>query len=210
MQGMKTNRNRTLIFIAGCFLSACATQPPPQALRPAPLNPVPVQPVSSSALPPAVGVPGSGPLGSGGLGSVPSAPGPYTPPVPGGAAAGDLQAIPTLPARSAAGVALSDNVSVSPDIDFNRNAVLGSWNIASSGDTCALNLSLTTWNGGFRASTRKCSNATLVSIGAWNQADKQLTLLNAQGGTIARLVASGPNRFDGTTESGGASISVFR
>lgn len=188
-------------------MSACATQPPPQALRPAPLNPVPVAPVSSSALPPAT-------VGSGSLGTVPSAPGPYTPPVPGGLAggpsSGDLQAIPSLPNRSSAGVALSDNVSVSPDIDFNRNAVLGSWNVSASGDTCALNLSLTTWTGGFRASTRKCSNATLVSIGAWNQADKQLTLLNAQGGTVARLVASGPNRFDGTTESGGTSISVFR
>lgn len=73
-----------------------------------------------------------------------------------------------------------------------------------------MNLSLTTWTGGFRASTRNCTNETLVAIGAWQLSGKQLTLLDATGNTISRLFASGPNRFDGTTESGGKAISAFR
>lgn len=177
-----------------CFgLSACA--PAPQSLRPSPLQPAPVAPVSSSSLPPA---------------SIPNAPGGYTPPGIAATGGNDLQAIPQLPAAANTGVSLSDNVSVSPDIDFNRNAVLGAWNVSARADTCALNLSLTTWTGGFRASTRKCSDELLLKIGAWTLDGKQLTLLNAQGETLARLVTSGPNRFDGTTEAGGSAISVFR
>lgn len=184
-------------LLAICFgFAACAPQP--QTLRPAPLTPAPIAPVSSSPLPSANT-------------SIPSTPGSYTPPnIATAATGGDLQAIPQLPTATRTGVTLSDNVTVGPDIDFGRNAVLGAWNVSAQADTCALNLSLTTWTGGFRASTRKCSTDALVSIGAWALEGKQLTLFNAQGGTIARLITSGPNRFDGSTESGSNAISVFR
>jgi len=186
-------------------LAACQTAAiSPEPIRPAALNPAPVAPVSTNTLPP--------------VGTAPTAP--VTPSLNGqqaalqsaAAASGqaqDLQAIPTLP-TSNAGVTRVQQVSVSPSIDFGRNDVLGAWNVATKSDGCALNLSLTTWTGGFRASTRKCSTDTLLEIGAWNVAGKQLSLFNKTGGVIARLVASGDNRFDGTTEAGGNSISVFR
>lgn len=189
-----------IMVLATCgALAACAAgEPQSIGVQPAPLQPAPVAPVSSSSLPP-VGNPAPG-------GSVPT-----NPSVPGATASTgqDLQAIPTIP-QSSAGVTSGQDVTVGPDIEFGRNAVLGAWNVAAQSDACALNLSLTTWTGGFRASTRKCTADQLVSIGAWALAGKQLTLMNTQGNTIARLVASGPNRFDGTTESGGQPISVFR
>lgn len=181
-------------------LAACqATAVSPQLAQPAPLKPAPISPVASTKLSP--------------VGSAPAARTSAINASQAGAAASaqgqDLQAIPTLP-TSSAGVTRVQTVSVSPTINFGRNAVLGAWNVSTNADSCALSLSLTTWTGGFRASTRKCSTDQLIGIGAWNVAGKQLSLFNKTGGLIARLVVSGDNRFDGTTEIGGASISVFR
>ena len=192
---------KTFVLGLSGALAACQTTAvSPQLAQPAPLNPAPIAPVSSTALSPVGGAPVAG------------APSTGLPAQVGDGANGqvqDLQAIPTL-STSSAGVSRVQTVSVSPTIDFGRNAVLGAWNVSTTDDSCALNLSLTTWTGGFRASTRKCSTDQLNTIGAWNVAGKQLTLFNKTGGVIARLVASGDNRFDGTTETGGASISVFR
>ena len=181
-------------------LAACQTSAlSPQLAQPAPLRPAPIAPVASSTLSPVGAAPASGATA---LNASQSG-------VPVGGQSQDLQAIPTLP-KSSAGVTRVQTVSVSPTINFGRNAVLGAWNVSTNADSCALNLSLTTWTGGFRASTRKCSTDQLIGIGAWNVAGKQLSLFNKTGGLIARLVASGDNRFDGTTEADGASISVFR
>ena len=182
-------------------LAACQTTAvtPQLAQQPAPLQPAPIAPVSSTSL---------SPVGAAAAARVSALNAPQSA-LPSGGQVQDLQAIPTL-TRSRAGVSRVQTVSVSPTINFGRNAVLGAWNVSTKADTCALNLSLTTWTGGFRASTRKCSTDQLSTIGAWNVAGKQLTLYNKTGGVIARLVASGDNRFDGTTETGGTSISVFR
>ena len=181
-------------------LAACQTTAvTPQLAQPAPLQPAPIAPVSSTSL---------SPVGAAPAARVSALNAPQSA-LPSGGQVQDLQAIPTL-TRSRAGVSRVQTVSVSPTIDFGRNAVLGAWNVSTNDDSCALNLSLTTWTGGFRASTRKCSTDQLIGIGAWNVAGKQLTLYNKTGGVIARLVTSGDNRFDGTTETGGASISVFR
>lgn len=191
----------TLVIGLCSTLAACQTAAvAPQLAAPEPLQPAPVAPVSATTLSP--------------VGAAPAAAGtPAVNAAQAGAAANgqvqDLQAIPSI-TRSAAGVTSVQTVTVSPSIDFGRNAVLGAWNVSTSADSCALNLSLTTWTGGFRASTRKCSTDQLLGIGAWNVAGKQLSLFNKTGGLIARLVASGDNRFDGTTEAGGSSISVFR
>lgn len=190
--------NRFALFpVIGVFLAGCGPQAH-QALRPSSLTPAPVAPVQSRALP------SPDP-------TVPYRPDGYTPPEVTTAAAGggDLQAIPELPSQRTA-LTRSSNITVGPDIEFGRNAVLGAWNVSAKADTCALNLSLTTWTNGFRASTRKCNDQTLTSIGSWTLAGKQLTLSNASGQTVARLQASGPNRFDGSTEVGGKPISVFR
>ena len=191
---------QTLVMGFCGTLAACQTTAvSPQLVQPAPLQPAPIAPVSATSLSPVGAAPATGETA---LNAAQSG-------IPAAGQPQDLQAIPTL-STSSAGVSRVQTVSVSPSIDFGRNAVLGAWNVSTNADSCALNLSLTTWTGGFRASTRKCSTDQLQTIGAWNVAGKQLTLFNKTGGVIARLVASGDNRFDGTTEAGGASISVFR
>lgn len=196
--------------IAACTaLAACGPDSVQlAALQAPPLEPAPVGAVTAGSLPPLGSqVSGTLPTGQGVPGQLPQAG--NTGLAVGGSDGQDLQAIPTLPSQGT-GVAGSRQVLVSPTIDFGRNAVLGAWNVSSQSDTCNLNLSLTTWTGGFRASTRKCSNPSLTGIGAWTLSGKQLLLLDTKGGPLARLVASGDNRFDGTTETGSKSISVFR
>ncbi len=70
-------------------------------------------------------------------------------------------------------------------------------------------MTLTSWTGGYRASTRGCSNATLKSISAWNLQGAQVTLAGTGGAPVAHLNASGNSRFDGTTDAGGK-VSFFR
>ncbi|MEP1441703.1 MAG: AprI/Inh family metalloprotease inhibitor [Hyphomicrobiales bacterium] len=190
----------TIIGLCGALAACQTTAVAPQLAQPAPLKPAPIAPVSSSTLTP---------VGAASSAASSAASAAQTATASASSQVQDLQAIPTL-STPRTGVTRVQTVSVSPSIDFGRNAVLGAWNVSTSADTCALNLSLTTWTGGFRASTRKCSTSQLTDIGAWNVAGKQLSLFNRTGGLIARLVVSGDNRFDGTTESGGSSISVFR
>lgn len=196
------------IGLCGALAACQTTAVAPQLAQPAPLQPAPIAPVASTSLSPVGSAPAAGvsAVNAAQAGAAANA-------AQVGAAASsqaqDLQAIPSL-APPSSGVSQVQTVVVSPTINFGRNAVLGAWNVSTNADSCALNLSLTTWTGGFRASTRKCSTDQLIGIGAWNVAGKQLTLYNKAGGVVARLVASGDNRFDGTTETGGASISVFR
>lgn len=96
-----------------------------------------------------------------------------------------------------------------PTGSIGRTDLLGGWTIASSGDSCQLFMTLTSWTGGYRASTRGCSSDTLKSISAWNLDGRQV-ILAGQGGTpIARLQSAGGNRFDGSIDGGG-SVSFYR
>src|SRR5262249_18254847 len=93
------------------------------------------------------------PAGSARAGSPASA----APPAAGGGAAptGDVAASAAPPQAASAG-------------GLGRTDLLGGWTIASGGDSCQLFMTLTSWTGGYRASTRGCSNGTLKSISAWN------------------------------------------
>ena len=95
------------------------------------------------------------------------------------------------------------------DVEVGRTDLLGGWTIASAGDSCQLFMTLTTWSGGYRASTRGCSNASLQTISAWNMEGKQVQLLNDTGATVARLYPSSKTQFNGQTEGGGP-VSVSR
>jgi hypothetical protein len=90
-----------------------------------------------------------------------------------------------------------------------RTDLLGGWTIASSSDSCQLFMTLTSWTGGYRASTRGCSSSVLKSISAWNLEGKQVVLAGQGGAPVARLASSGNNRFDGQAEGVG-SISFYR
>ncbi|HZP21113.1 MAG TPA: AprI/Inh family metalloprotease inhibitor [Bauldia sp.] len=91
-----------------------------------------------------------------------------------------------------------------------RTDLLGGWTISASGDSCQLFMTLTSWTGGYRASTRGCNNAMLKSISAWNLEGKQVTLAGAGGVPVARLSQSGAGRFDGTAEGGGGAVTFYR
>jgi hypothetical protein len=94
--------------------------------------------------------------------------------------------------------------------DVGRTDLLGGWTVTSSGDTCQLFMTLTSWTGGYRASTKGCSSEALSSISAWNLDGKQVVLSSAAGTPVARLYSAGGARFDGQTDTGGAPISFFR
>ena len=91
-----------------------------------------------------------------------------------------------------------------------RTDLLGGWTITASGDSCQLFMTLTSWTGGYRASTRGCNNDMLKSISAWNLEGKQVVLAGSGGTPVARLQSSGNNRFDGTAEGQSTPVTFFR
>jgi hypothetical protein len=90
-----------------------------------------------------------------------------------------------------------------------RTDLLGGWTIASSGDSCQLFMTLTSWTGGYRASTRGCSSDVLKSISAWNLSGSQVVLAGSGGSPVATLFSAGGSRFDGQTGQG-APVSFYR
>lgn len=94
--------------------------------------------------------------------------------------------------------------------ELGRTDLLGGWTIASGGDSCQLFMTLTSWTGGYRASTRGCNNDVLKSISAWNLNGKQVVLAGQGGSPVARLASSGNNRFEGQTEGQGTAVTFYR
>ncbi len=95
-------------------------------------------------------------------------------------------------------------------VTVGRTDLLGGWTLISANDTCALFLTLTAWTGGYRASTRDCLLAGLIAISAWDLLGQEVVLAAADGTPFARLRSVGPNRFEGQTVSGGATIVFYR
>jgi hypothetical protein len=93
--------------------------------------------------------------------------------------------------------------------ELGRTDLLGGWTITSSGDSCQLFMTLTSWTGGYRASTRGCSSDVLKSISAWNLQGTQVVLAGQGGTPVAHLSPAGSNRFDGQTGQGSA-VTFFR
>jgi Protease inhibitor Inh len=125
------------------------------------------------------------------------------PAAPGAAGQGADAVASADPAPAAAGGASAAG-------GLGRTDLLGGWTIASSGDSCQLFMTLTTWTGGYRASTRGCSNGVLKSISAWNLDGKQVVLAGTGGAPVARLSSSGNNRFDGRTEGSPTPVTFYR
>jgi hypothetical protein len=94
-------------------------------------------------------------------------------------------------------------------VEIRRPDLVGGWTIASGGESCQLFMSLTTWSGGYRANTRGCSSDELKGLGAWDLAGKQIILKDANGATVATLLASTTTRFSGSSTSG-RGVQVFR
>ncbi len=178
----------TAALVAGCSMNlnpfgrgeARSTLAPP----PQPLAAAPAGTVTGAPLPPPDGAPGE--QGS---------------PSPSGLAAldpslqtGALQPPPPPPMDSS---------------QLGRTDLLGGWTITTPADNCQLFMTLTTWAGGYRASTRNCASPGLQTVSAWNMEGTQVQLLNDSGITVARLYSSSRTQFTGQTEGGGP-ITVSR
>ncbi len=95
-------------------------------------------------------------------------------------------------------------------LEIGRTDMLGGWALASGGETCQLFMSLTTWTGGYRASTRGCNNPQLSGISAWDLNGKTVTLKGGEGAVpVASVVATSPQNFNGATAQG-AAVTVSR
>jgi hypothetical protein len=98
-----------------------------------------------------------------------------------------VAAVPTTPPATA------------PDIT--AGGVAGVWTASVSGQSCKVATPQTKFGAGFRAGPLRCP-APIDGVKSWNVAGKQLTLHDANGAVLARLYSSGPEKFDGQTESG--------
>ena len=99
---------------------------------------------------------------------------------------------------------------IGPSADsVKRETVLGAWRVAAGGGSCQLNLTLTGWKGGSRASTRGCNNEDLSRVAAWSYEGGTVVLKDDTGASVARLSAQGESAMSGAT-AGGASVAASR
>ena len=108
---------------------------------------------------------------------------PYDQPLPQPAAAGAADAVP-------------------PSTGLGRTDLLGGWTISSGTDSCQLFMTLTTWTGGYRASTRGCNGTLLKSISAWNLQGAEVVLSGQGGAPVARLASTGAGHVLATCRTG--------
>jgi len=90
-----------------------------------------------------------------------------------------------------------------------RSDLLGGWKIASGADQCQLFMNLTSWKGGYRATTRGCTSPALQNISAWDLNGQQVTLKDANGAAIGSVFPTNTGRFSGQT-AGGSQLAFFR
>lgn len=116
---------------------------------------------------------------------------------------------PTAPATAADAIASVDS-NTTTGTTLGRSELLGGWTVTSGQETCQLFMTLTSWTGGYRATTLGCKSTELKQISAWNLEGTQIVLAGGTGSPIARLASTGGNRFDGQTLNQGTPISFYR
>ena len=126
------------------------------------------------------------------------------PPVTAPAAQPPVAATTTQPT---APVAMPD---ASTATEVRKTDLVGAWILASAGETCQLSMNLTTWSGGYRASTRGCASDELKSINAWEINGKEVLLKDPSGAVVARLMATAPTRFSGQTDGTKRGVQFYR
>ncbi|MBV2141977.1 protease inhibitor Inh/omp19 family protein [Falsochrobactrum sp. TDYN1] len=87
--------------------------------------------------------------------------------------------------------------------DLTPGSVAGVWNANLAGQSCKIATPQTKYGQGFRAGPLRCPGE-LASLASWAVNGKQLSLYDANGGTVATLYSSGQSRFDGQTVAGQA------
>jgi hypothetical protein len=83
-----------------------------------------------------------------------------------------------------------------------REAMAGTWTVASDNPDCRIILAFTKWSGGYRAATRRCNTAELSGVAAWDVKENRVVLVDGSGNAVASLVPAGPERYQGNTNSG--------
>lgn len=92
--------------------------------------------------------------------------------------------------------------------DLTPGSVAGVWNASLAGQSCKIATPQTKYGQGYRAGPLRCPGE-LGNLASWAVNGKQLSLYDANGGTVATLYSSGQSRFDGQTTSGQA-VSLSR
>jgi hypothetical protein len=110
---------------------------------------------------------------------------------------GAFPAAPTGPTGQGTQVAAAP--ANAPDIT--AGSVAGVWNATVAGQGCRIATPQTKFGQGFRAGPLRCPTP-LNGVKSWNVEGKQLALYDESGGVLARLYASGGERFDGQTSTG--------
>ena len=129
-------------------------------------------------------------------------------PPPSGPVATDPSQFPSAPANSQVASLPPDGSAPATAADLTPSSVAGVWNANVSGQSCRVATPQTKFGQGYRAGPLRCP-APLDGVKSWNVTGKQLTLFDADGGTLARLYSSGGEKFDGQT-SNGQPISLTR
>ena len=114
----------------------------------------------------------------------------------------DQQGVPALPGEEGTvDVAAAPPPNAQP---VTRQAMVGAWTVSTGGSSCQIFLALTKWSGGYRAASRGCSAPSISDVQAWDVREKQVVLVNSAGSTAATLYRSSEQRYDGSTNGGGA------
>ncbi|MCU0790470.1 MAG: protease inhibitor Inh/omp19 family protein [Nitratireductor sp.] len=105
---------------------------------------------------------------------------------------------------AAAGAAAAPAVTPppAPAAPVTREAMAGTWTVATDNPECRIILAFTKWSGGYRAATRRCNAAELSSVTAWDVRDNKVVLVDTNGNQVASLASTGPESYDGTTAGG--------
>jgi hypothetical protein len=114
----------------------------------------------------------------------------------------------TQPLSPPTGTAMTAPAGSGANGGIGRTDLLGGWTVTSGADSCQLFMTLTSWTGGYRASTRGCNSDMLKSISAWSLQGSDVVLAGQGGTPVAHLTSSGNNRFDG--KANGQGISFYR
>ncbi|WP_375573397.1 AprI/Inh family metalloprotease inhibitor [Ahrensia marina] len=93
--------------------------------------------------------------------------------------------------------------------EVTEDDLIGAWSATTPVATCSINLSLTTWQGGYRASTRNCADVQMAALTAWSIEGQQVLLRDTEGAPMGRLYRTGPTRYAGQMDSGDA-LTLFR
>jgi Protease inhibitor Inh len=169
-----------LVLVSGCNRSVSALDVPPASLPPAPLDPV-----QSGTLDPVTGQP------------MQPAPGQ----IPGEQLSGDTQVAGLDPNDGTQPEQFTPPPQVSSEA-ISREAMAGTWTVASDNPECRIILAFTKWSGGYRAATRRCNAPELSGVTAWDVRENQVVLVDGTGNSVATLYSSGPERYEGRTNTG--------